>query len=115
MTHRSNRVPTTSSVRIWIKRFIFVVAAALLSLAAQRHCLAGSATWSTNPSSGDWNTAANWMPNTVPNGPGDIATFGTSNLTDLSINSTSVELDSIVFNSGATPYTISVEVSNILL
>ena len=26
--------------------------------------------------SGDWNTAANWMPNTVPNGPSDIATFG---------------------------------------
>jgi autotransporter-associated beta strand protein len=95
--------------------FSFFTAAALLFLAAQRPSLAGSATWSTNPSSGDWNIAVNWVPNTVPNGPSDIATFGTSNVADLFINSTSVELDSIVFNSGATPYTISVEVSNILL
>src|SRR5439155_8389903 len=115
MTHRSNRVPTTSSVRIWIKRFIFVVAAALLSLAAQRHCLAGSATWSTNPSSSEWNTAANWMPNTVPNGPSDIANFDTSNVTNL-LSKTTVELDSIVFNSGADPFTItSNEGTNLIL
>ena len=39
---------------------------------------AGSATWNLNPTSGDWNTAANWMPNTVPDGPNDIATFDVS-------------------------------------
>ena len=29
---------------------------------------AGSATWDLNPGSGDWNTATNWTPATVPNG-----------------------------------------------
>ncbi len=36
---------------------------------------AGSATWTLNPTSGDWNTAANWTPATIPNSPTDIATF----------------------------------------
>ena len=86
---------------VWIRKLIFAIAAALLSLGAQRHSFAGSATWGTNPLNGDWNTAANWMPNTVPNGPGDVATFGTSDVTNLSINTTAVEVDMIVFNSGA--------------
>jgi hypothetical protein len=28
-----------------------------------------SAQWNFNPVSGDWNTAANWTPTTVPDGP----------------------------------------------
>ena len=84
-----------------MKRLTLAIAVALLCLAAQRHSFAGSATWGTNPLNGDWNTAANWMPNTVPNGPGDVATFGTSDVTNLSINTTAVEVDMIVFNSGA--------------
>jgi hypothetical protein len=47
---------------------------------------AGSATWDLDPISGDWNTAANWTPNGVPNGRADIATFGLSNTTDVSIS-----------------------------
>jgi len=31
---------------------------------------AGSSTWGLNPASGDWNTATNWTPATVPNGVG---------------------------------------------
>ena len=31
---------------------------------------AGSAQWDLDPISGDWNTAENWMPTTIPNGPG---------------------------------------------
>ena len=88
---------------------------ALLFLAAQRRSIAGSATWRSNPSGADWLTAANWIPNTVPNGPSDIATFGTSSVTNLSINSTIVEVDTIVFNSGAAPYTISIEISNLFV
>ncbi len=83
-----------------------VAAGALLSLAAPRDSFAGAATWSANPISGDWNTVANWIPATVPNGPSDVATFGTSNRTSLSTNIT-VELDSIVFNSGASLFTIT--------
>jgi hypothetical protein len=34
-----------------------------------------SAQWDLDPISGDWNTAANWTPMGVPNGPADIATL----------------------------------------
>jgi autotransporter-associated beta strand protein len=95
-------------------RLRVLVATALLFLSAQRPCLAGSATWSSNPTSGDWNAAANWVPNTVPNASSDIATFGTSNLTALSITNASVELDSAVFNSGAPPYTLTIEIYNLV-
>jgi hypothetical protein len=32
---------------------------------------AGNATWDLDPGSGDWNTATNWTPTTVPNGSAD--------------------------------------------
>jgi hypothetical protein len=75
----------------------------LLSNVAQ----AGSATWDLNPTSGDWNTAANWMPMTVPNGAADTATFGLSNTTNVSI-SANTEVNGITFTPTATnPYTIT--------
>src|SRR4029450_3199483 len=65
-----------------------------------------SAQWDLDPISGDWNTAANWTPMGVPNGPADIATFGLSNTTDVSI-SANTEVNGITFTSAATnPYTI---------
>jgi autotransporter-associated beta strand protein len=67
---------------------------------------AGSATWDLSPVSGDWNTAANWTPATVPNDISDIATFGVSNTTDVTC-SAQVVLDSIVFSAGASPFTIT--------
>jgi autotransporter-associated beta strand protein len=79
----------------------------LLSAIAQ----AGSATWDLNPGSGDWNTARNWTPATVPNGSADTATFDFSNTTNVSI-SIDTEVNGIVFPAGATnPYTIT-ELSN---
>ena len=69
---------------------------------------ATSAQWDLNPLSGDWNTPANWTPNQVPNGANDIATFGLSNTTNVSI-SANTEVDSIVFAPAATnPYSITV-------
>ena len=69
---------------------------------------AGSAQWNLNPTSGDWNTATNWMPITVPNGPTDIATFDLSNTTNVSI-SANTEVNAIVFTPAATnPYFITV-------
>jgi autotransporter-associated beta strand protein len=66
-----------------------------------------SAQWDLDPISGDWNTAANWTPDGVPNGPADIATFGLSNTTNVSI-SEDTEVDGITFTSAATnPYTIT--------
>src|SRR2546423_6743921 len=58
---------------------------------------AGSATWKASPGSNDWNTASNWTPATVPNGPSDTATFAFSNTTNVS-TSADMEVGSIVFN-----------------
>jgi autotransporter-associated beta strand protein len=77
-----------------------------LALGALNAVFAGSATWSTNPTTGDWNTAANWMPNTVPNGPADTATFASSQITKVSM-SAGVEVDSIVFAPSADGFTIN--------
>ena len=67
---------------------------------------AGSATWSSIPTSGDWNIAANWTPGTVPNSSSDIATFVSSSLTDLFV-SENTEVNSVVFAGGAASFTIS--------
>ena len=82
-----------------------VVAAALLLLTAPRHSLAGSASWATNPINGDWNTAANWVPQTVPNTSADIATFTTSTQTQVALSSLT-EISGITFNPGADAFTI---------
>jgi autotransporter-associated beta strand protein len=68
---------------------------------------AGSATWALNPNGGSWdvNNPSNWVPNTVPNGPDDIATFDVSNITAISAND--IDVNSIVFNPGASAYTIT--------
>jgi hypothetical protein len=69
---------------------------------------ADSAQWNLNPTSGDWNTAANWTPATVPNGSADTATFALSNTTNVSI-SASTEVNEIVFTAAATnPYFIEI-------
>ena len=97
-------------------RLRFLVGAALLSLAAQRPSLAGSATWATNPTSGDWNTPANWRPQTVPNSTTDIATFDASKVTDVLVDfGSNISLNSAVFDSGAPAYTITLDVSNLKL
>jgi len=70
---------------------------------------AGSATWDLNPTNGDWNTAANWTPATVPNGPSDTATFDVSNVTTIMLPVavvTGIEVDSLVFDTGASAYTV---------
>ena len=94
----------------------FFIAAALLFLAAQRPSLAGSATWNQDPSTGDWNTAANWTPQTVPNSITDIATFNASNVTDVTVDfGSNIDVDSVVFDNGASAYTITLDVSNLKL
>jgi autotransporter-associated beta strand protein len=77
-----------------------------LSLGALKAVYADSATWSLNPTSGDWNTAANWTPPTVPEHAHDVATFGVSNQTSVLVTET-VELDKIVFDAGASAFTIT--------
>src|SRR4051794_27180093 len=103
-------------MRIRMNTFSFLIAAALLFSAAQRHSLAGSATWDQNPLSGDWNTAANWTPQTVPNATTDIATFDASTVTNVLVDfGSNINVDSVVFDSGAPAYTITLDVSNLKL
>ena len=85
--------------RLVRKTFLQTMLAVAISVLALIIAHAGSATWDLNPGSGDWNTAANWTPMTVPNGPADIATFALSNTTSVSI-SANTEVNGITFTSG---------------
>lgn len=69
---------------------------------------AGSATWNLNPATSNWNHAANWTPATVPYGPSDTAAFAFSHTTDVFL-SAQPEIDGIVFNAGASAFTITVK------
>ena len=77
------------------KRIVAAISCALMFF-LPAVAYAGSATWDLNPTSGDWNTAANWTPMNVPNGPRDIATFALSNTTNVSI-SANTEINRIIF------------------
>lgn len=67
---------------------------------------AGSAQWSSSPSSGDWNTANNWTPATVPNGSSDTATFASSAQTAVSI-SANTQVNGITFDTNANAFNIT--------
>jgi autotransporter-associated beta strand protein len=102
-TTRSNR---SVLLRFTKATFMASLLPALVLMFSLQTVRAGSATWNLNPTSGAWNTATNWTPNTVPNGPADIATFGVSNTTSVSLSG-SIQVDSIVFNAGASAFTFS--------
>ncbi len=85
----------------------------VLVLASTLHLAnAGSATWNLSPGTNNWNTNANWTPNTgYPNGSSDTATFALSNTTNISI-SANVEVKNLTFTSAATnAYTITLSPS----
>lgn len=67
---------------------------------------AGSATWLASPTSNLWTDASNWTPMTVPNGDSDVATFGSSATTGISISAPTV-VNAIDFNPGASAFTIT--------
>ena len=88
-----------------IRAFRAIACLQLASLLLGQGAFGGSATWSMNPVSSDWNNPENWVPNTVPNGPEDVATFYTSNLTEVSL-SAATEVGGITFQPGGSAYTI---------
>jgi hypothetical protein len=102
MNHIRNEQVLLAATRSALR--LGIVAALAVSLATA--AVAGSATWKSSPATGDWNTAANWSPATVPNGPSDIATFASSNVTTVTL-STNIEVGGITFNPGASAFTIS--------
>jgi autotransporter-associated beta strand protein len=98
-------------------KYLFVSCGMILMLwfAALSFVYSSSATWDPNPTSGDWNTPANWTPNRVPNGPNDVATFRGSTQTQVSFStSDSIEVGQIIFGSDASAYTVSVNTLHFL-
>ena len=87
---------------------VMTIAISLLLLATASSTFADSATWKTNPGSGDWNTASNWTPPTIPNGPSDTATFASSNTTGVFVSTPNPDIDGIMFDAGASAFTITV-------
>jgi autotransporter-associated beta strand protein len=61
-------------------------------------------TWSLSPTSSDWNTATNWMPQGVPDTKGERAAFGPSSITTIAAAN---EVHSVEFNPDASQYTIT--------
>src|SRR5436309_8775327 len=102
--HRLHRGKTHSRIR----RF----GGALSLLACIYTVQAGSATWNANPVNNQWINATNWTPATVPYGEDDVATFGTSSVTDVMLGVTQNGdagniLGGIVFQPSASAYTIT--------
>jgi autotransporter-associated beta strand protein len=73
---------------------------------------AGSATWKTVPVDNNWNNPLNWTPETVPMNEGDVATFAVSSVKDIT-TSAYVAVSSIVFEPGATEFTITPAADNL--
>jgi autotransporter-associated beta strand protein len=98
---RFTSASSPSNPRLVRKTFLQTILAVAISLFTPMIAHAGSATWDLNPTSGDWNTASNWTPMTVPNGPADVATFPPSSTSSPSI-SANTEVNAIIFpvNSG---------------
>ncbi|MGB8339981.1 MAG: autotransporter-associated beta strand repeat-containing protein [Chthoniobacterales bacterium] len=106
MKNQTTTFESSALSRIIKATFTAGLAPALVLLFGIQASQADSATWNLNPTNGDWNTAANWTPMTVPNGPSDVATFATSNGTGISLEADD-EVSSIVFSAGASSYTIT--------
>jgi autotransporter-associated beta strand protein len=87
-------------------RVVLLASTALVALAAllPGAALAQDATWLANPGTGDFNTAANWNPASVPTG---TAFFATPNTTNLSFSVPTTTIGGWTFNSGASAYTFS--------
>src|SRR2546430_11774239 len=85
--------------------YLGVLIAGLISLLSIGTSHAGSATW-VGQVGEDWSNTKNWMPQTVPNGPTDTATFGVSSH-DVNIY-TDIAVNGIVFDAGASGYELHV-------
>src|SRR2546423_7271255 len=94
-----------------VTALLLTLLAFMLSLPAT---YGGSATWKSAPASNNWNSATKWTPATVPNGFADTASFATSSMISLSVTA-DTEVNSIIFNSGASAFTISPASNDITL
>ncbi len=96
-----------SSLRSIARAFLPSAAVILtLLLSAASSSFAGSATWKASAANAEWFSVNNWVQGTIPNAPGDTATFASSNRTSIDI-AFNVEVNGIVFNPGASAFTIA--------
>lgn len=100
--------PNPAQPRCLLPKVIIGILPMVIGMLGIQGLSAGSATWAPTPVSGDWNTSANWVPMTIPNGPADTATFETSTQTNISIG-TFTEVGEMTFNAGASAYVISID------
>ena len=98
-----NEMKTISKTTTYL---VHSIAAAVLILTAQLG-MAGSATWLSSPQDSAWENPNNWTAGGPPNGPSDVATFAQSSQRSVNISS-SVEVNSIVFTSGANSFGLGV-------
>jgi hypothetical protein len=108
-TITNNRAPMR-----FIRSSFSVALPAILFIFTMEISQAGSATWNLNPTSGDWNTDANWTPASVPNGAFDIATFDISNMTAVAL-SANTTVNSVAFTADASTYAITVGSNHALI
>jgi autotransporter-associated beta strand protein len=85
-------------------RAYLLVTTATIALLAAMPARAQDATWSTTPGSGDYNTAANWTPATVPTG---TAFFGATSVPNLTFSSAATIVGGWTFNAAAPAYTFT--------
>jgi hypothetical protein len=96
-----------SPLRSIARAFLPSTAAILtLLLSTASSSFAGSATWKASAANDEWFNVNNWVQRTIPNSPGDTATFASSNRTSIDI-AFNVEVNGIVFNPGASAFTIA--------
>jgi autotransporter-associated beta strand protein len=86
--------------------FAFCVVVLTFLSGALSAAYADSATWNLSATSSDWNTAINWTPASVPDGPNDTATFDVSSTTAISF-SEATQVNGIVFNPAASAFTFT--------
>ena len=102
---RKPKMKTKTNLKSFACLLSAITAILTLFFAAASSSFAGSATWKTSPATTDWNTATNWTPATVPNGLADTAMFASSNQRRPLIT-TDTEVNGILFNAGASAFTI---------
>ena len=100
----------SSGLRLGAPACVLAAAILMLLLAAAGTAFGGSATWRFDPGNSSWNVLEpeNWTPETVPNGPADTATFDVSNVTGIGLTQNDIEVSGIVFNAGASAFSIDV-------
>src|SRR5437868_8205695 len=85
--------PIHDSMKTRLRSYLFSLCGLTLIAATPAH--AASATWSGQLNS-NWNVSENWSPQTVPNGPSDVATLGSAFNRNVSL-SANTEVNGITF------------------